>query len=175
MVFTTNSPLHLLAEVALDTHTTEKRQDYDNTTFQNPEAGPSSLPYPIPTHHTRGFTKSLHIQCRQSDNVFACPTPKPLECSGTSNSRQDLAMYPSELCHNAKSKKRTSLRGAQKALKIEMAAKRREYKARALKIMTLDNSPVNHRQYILLRMVYDEITMYPSEAWMVLIALVIHR
>jgi len=46
---------------------------------------------------------------------------------------------------------------------------------RALKINTLDNSPVNNQQYAVLCMVYNEITMYPSEAWMVVIALVIHR
>jgi hypothetical protein len=46
---------------------------------------------------------------------------------------------------------------------------------KASKIKSLDNSPVNERQLILLRMVYDEITMYPCESWMVLIAIIIHR
>jgi len=46
---------------------------------------------------------------------------------------------------------------------------------RALRIKSLENSPVNDRQLHVLRMVYDEITMYPSEAWMVLIAIVINR
>jgi len=46
---------------------------------------------------------------------------------------------------------------------------------KASRIKSLDNSPVNERQLLVLRMVYDEITMYPSESWMVLIAIVIHR
>lgn len=44
-----------------------------------------------------------------------------------------------------------------------------------MKIRSLDNSPVNSRQFIVLRMVYDEITMYPSESWMVLMAIIIRR
>jgi len=56
-----------------------------------------------------------------------------------------------------------------------MKRKRQELYDRAIKIKSLDNSPVNERQLLVLRMIYDEITMYPSESWMVLIAIVINR
>jgi hypothetical protein len=59
--------------------------------------------------------------------------------------------------------------------KADLKARRRECMERALRIKSLENSPVNDRQLHVLRMVYDEITMYPSEAWMVLIAIIINR
>jgi len=46
---------------------------------------------------------------------------------------------------------------------------------KANRIKSLENSPVNERQLSVLHMIYDEITMYPSESWMVLVAIVIHR
>lgn len=56
-----------------------------------------------------------------------------------------------------------------------MKKKRQELLDKAVKIKSLDNSPVNERQLLVLRMVYDEITMYPCESWMVLLAIVINR
>jgi hypothetical protein len=46
---------------------------------------------------------------------------------------------------------------------------------KAKKISSLDNSPANDRQLHVLRMVYDEITMYPSEPWIAILAIIIHR
>jgi hypothetical protein len=60
-------------------------------------------------------------------------------------------------------------------LKQQMRARRQRYMDHALRIKSLDNSPVNDHQLYVLRMVYDEITMYPPESWMVLIAIVIRR
>ncbi|KAF8898914.1 hypothetical protein BD779DRAFT_47089 [Infundibulicybe gibba] len=59
--------------------------------------------------------------------------------------------------------------------KLAMQAKRKQLMDKAVRIQTVDNSPANEQQLLVLRMVYDEITMYPSEAWMVLIAIVIRR
>ncbi|KAF8973563.1 hypothetical protein BDZ97DRAFT_1751594 [Flammula alnicola] len=58
---------------------------------------------------------------------------------------------------------------------MQMKTRRKELLEKAIKIKSLDNSPVNERQLLVLRMVYDEITMYPCESWMVLIAIVINR
>jgi hypothetical protein len=58
---------------------------------------------------------------------------------------------------------------------MQMKKKRQELLEKAVKIKSLDNSPVNERQLLVLRMVYDEITMYPCESWMVLLAIVINR
>lgn len=56
-----------------------------------------------------------------------------------------------------------------------MRAKRQTLLEKATKIRSLDNSPVNDHQLLVLRMVYNEITMYPPESWMVLLAIVIRR
>ncbi|CAA7268019.1 unnamed protein product [Cyclocybe aegerita] len=58
---------------------------------------------------------------------------------------------------------------------MQMKTRRKELMEKASKIKSLDNSPVNERQLLVLRMIYDEITMYPCEAWMVLVAIIIHR
>jgi hypothetical protein len=58
---------------------------------------------------------------------------------------------------------------------MQMKARRKELMEKATKIKSLDNSPVNERQLLVLRMIYDEITMYPCESWMVLVAIIIHR
>jgi hypothetical protein len=58
---------------------------------------------------------------------------------------------------------------------MQMKMQRKELLEKATKIKSLDNSPVNERQLLVLRMVYDEITMYPCESWMVIIAIVIQR
>ncbi|KAJ6544733.1 hypothetical protein B0H10DRAFT_1853438 [Mycena sp. CBHHK59/15] len=59
--------------------------------------------------------------------------------------------------------------------KLELKARREELLDRACGIRSLENSPVNEHQLIVLRTVYDEITMYPSEPWLALIAVVSNR
>jgi len=59
--------------------------------------------------------------------------------------------------------------------RLQMKARRKELMDKANRIKSLENSPVNERQLSVLHMIYDEITMYPSESWMVLVAIVIHR
>jgi len=58
---------------------------------------------------------------------------------------------------------------------MQMKVKRQELLQKAIKIKSLDNSPANEHQLLVLRMVFDEITMYPCESWMVLIAIIIRR
>ncbi|KAJ6627090.1 hypothetical protein B0H10DRAFT_418287 [Mycena sp. CBHHK59/15] len=59
--------------------------------------------------------------------------------------------------------------------KLELKARREELLDRACGIRSLENSPVNEHQLIVLRTVYDEITMYPSEPWLALIAVISNR
>jgi len=66
-------------------------------------------------------------------------------------------------------------KSAEVHLKMQMKTKRQELLQKATKIKSLDNSPANEHQLLVLRMVFDEITMYPSESWMVLIAIIIRR
>ncbi|KAJ7786138.1 hypothetical protein B0H16DRAFT_1489281 [Mycena metata] len=59
--------------------------------------------------------------------------------------------------------------------KPELKLRRKELLERATQIKSLENSPVNEQQLFVLRTVFDEITMYPSEHWLVLMAIVLHR
>lgn len=59
--------------------------------------------------------------------------------------------------------------------KLELRSKRIQTIEKAKKISSLDNSPANDRQLHVLRMVYDEITMYPAEPWIAILAIIIHR
>ncbi|KAJ6509373.1 hypothetical protein C8R47DRAFT_1035927 [Mycena vitilis] len=59
--------------------------------------------------------------------------------------------------------------------KPEFKLRRKELMDRACCINSLSNSPANECQLFVLRTVFDEITMYPSEPWLVLIAVVLHR
>jgi len=59
--------------------------------------------------------------------------------------------------------------------RMQMKLKRQELLQKATKIKSLDNSPANEHQLLVLRMVFDEITMYPCESWIVLIAIIIRR
>jgi len=46
---------------------------------------------------------------------------------------------------------------------------------RACGIDSLSNSPANDCQLYVLRTVFDEITMYPTEPWLALMAIILHR
>ncbi|KXN85681.1 hypothetical protein AN958_10864 [Leucoagaricus sp. SymC.cos] len=65
--------------------------------------------------------------------------------------------------------------GIELTRKLELRSKRNQMIDKARKISSLDNSPANDRQLQVLRMVYDEITMYPSEPWIAILAIIIHR
>lgn len=161
------SPLHLLAHVALGF--SEKFNSAGTPVQDFPEkTGPAT--YPIAPSPTR----SLHIPCGYS--AFTHDDPKPLRRSSTSNSLHADSSSSSSGRSARISKKHTRkvARPLQTA-KADLKARRRKCMERALRIKSLENSPVNDRQLHVLRMVYDEITMYPSEAWMVLIAIVINR
>jgi hypothetical protein len=159
---TIRSPLHLLAHVALESEISNGAgtpvQDFSQQT------GPAA---PSPT-------RSLHIPCGYP--AFTHDDPKPLRRSSTSNSlhADSSSSTSSRVMKISKKHGRKTTRPLQTA-KADLKARRRECMERALRIKSLENSPVNDRQLHVLRMVYDEITMYPSEAWMVLIAIVINR
>ncbi|KAF8078782.1 hypothetical protein FPV67DRAFT_78372 [Lyophyllum atratum] len=161
---TANNPLHFLAQVALDTDRilATAGPDSANLTDHHSKTRPPS----------RNLHTNLHVECRQT--AISCTAPKPLRRSGTSNSLHSSDSPVESNCSKSRKRIRKSSRVLQKA-RADIKAKRREYMTRALKINTLDNSPVNNQQYAVLCMVYNEVTMYPTEAWMVLIALVIHR
>ncbi|KAJ7357196.1 hypothetical protein DFH08DRAFT_771720 [Mycena albidolilacea] len=57
----------------------------------------------------------------------------------------------------------------------ELKVRRKELMDRACGIDSLSNSPANECQLFLLKTVFDEITMYPTEAWLALMAIILHR
>ncbi|PFH54820.1 hypothetical protein AMATHDRAFT_100934, partial [Amanita thiersii Skay4041] len=174
-------PLHFLAHVALDA------QGYPhdcNTSISSPgaeihnAAGPSyeTPPYTV-TSSPHQTISSLHISCGRSPSDTGSE-PQPLIESTSTNSVQRAESAPVQSRHHMKTRrKRCPARDSASHAKAkeEMLARRRERLERATKIRSLDNSPVNDEQLTVLRMVYDEITMYPSESWMVLIAIIIRR
>lgn len=164
---TIQTPLHLLAHVALDL---PEKYNGAGTPLQDfsQQTGPAT--YPIPPSPTQ----SLHIPCGYP--AFTYDDPRPLRRSSTSNSlhADSSSSSSSHVVRISKKRTRKTTRPLQTA-KADLKARRRECMERALRIKSLENSPVNDRQLHVLRMVYDEITMYPSEAWMVLIAIVINR
>ena len=96
------------------------------------------------------------------------------QCSKSSNRvlPSSFISCQSTLKHCDNTRQRTT---RQHLKSIAQEAKRKEMIVKASRIMTVDNSPVNPRQYALLRMIYDNITRRPMQHWAVLIAIVIHR
>ncbi|KAG5653356.1 hypothetical protein H0H81_000978, partial [Sphagnurus paluster] len=159
---TQNAPLQLLAQVAVDVLGPSVSQGLGSLSSADHITQIIS-----PSHHTLHFP--VHIDCTSST------VPKPLRDFSASNSPQSFKSSGRKKHQTeANGPTRKSARTQFKA-RADIKVRRRECLIRALKICTLDNSPVNDQQYAVLRTVYDEITMYPSEAWMVLIALVIYR
>jgi hypothetical protein len=97
--------------------------------------------------------------------------PKASARSGSSN---QLPLDP-QFVPYVRPKKKTTKAELDIKTRVQMRARRKELLDKAKKIKSLENSPVNERQLSVLRMIYDEITMYPCESWMVLVAIIIHR
>lgn len=169
----TKNPLLFLAHVALDTTLNTTGAGTPIST-QNSQANPFDLSSTA-SSSTR-YLANLHIPCEHP--TLTSTKPKPLKRSNTSNSFQTARSLSTTSSHKSvppeKQSRRTSR--SQRRFKGEMRAKRRsEHMQRAMQIKTLGNSPVNERQLGVLRMIYDEITMYPNEYWMALTAIIIHR
>ncbi|KAF4573081.1 hypothetical protein EYR36_007591 [Pleurotus pulmonarius] len=147
--------LHLLADVAASQLPVIEEYHMDSDSDQ---AGPCSsssssrsadCSYRLESP-SRRIVGSLHISC---DPYATSPSPpKPFKRTRGHAKAKDLA-----------------------ALSLEKKIKQQEVKERASKIRTVENSPVNQQQLLVLRMVYDQITMYPSETWMAIIAVTIRR
>ncbi|KAJ8475271.1 hypothetical protein ONZ45_g15669 [Pleurotus djamor] len=169
--------LRLLADVAASQQPLQEFDDSDASSSSESEyivhsAASSSASaataysrYDSPSRHP---IDSLHISC---DPYAHSPSPpKPFKRSVASNSASSF--------HKPRSisKLRDTQKSRQAAvLSIEKKLKQQEVKERAQKIRTVENSPVNQQQLLVLRMVYDQITMYPSETWMAIIAVTIRR
>ena len=168
---TTQSSLHLLLDAIEHTTQAGSHGAYEHGVTAGPSSSfSSSHPMTVISPPPRTFT-NLHIPCERSSS-FTPPQPKALNRSSTSNSFSN----PSTSHHSSHKKKaRKNIRRATRSQTKAKEARRRELKERAINIYSVENSPVNEQQLLVLRMVYDEITPYPSDAWMVLLAITIRR
>lgn len=173
----TSNPLLFLADVALDTRGESEGAYMSEPPFRQTSLVGSPPSFVIASLSTRDLTSTIHIPSiprEQSPSPFTKRTA--LKRSSTSNSLTTRKTPSASTCNEGSRKKQTqrSLR-LQRTIKGELRARQKENLARAMRIKSLENSPVNDRQLRVLRMVYDEITMYPSEPWMALLAIALHR
>ncbi|KAJ2919341.1 hypothetical protein MD484_g1163, partial [Candolleomyces efflorescens] len=162
------SPLHFLAQVACDAvpPASPPSPGPDDPLLRSPVSSLSSASASSPA----SSPINLHIDC--SPRPDPASPPLPLRHSTSDNHLPPAALSPSR---RRASKKHSPVAALHAKYKQQMQAKRRLFMERAMRIKSLDNSPVNDHQLHVLRMVYDQITMYPPESWMVLIAIVIRR
>jgi hypothetical protein len=167
-----SSPLHFLANVV---------SSIESATFS-----PSSVRSSSPSSSTRSLSSaptstflhdvaSLHIPCITPETPRDSRHTRALTHSNYSNDmpQPDPSFVPFIRHKSGRRTRKTTelhLKG-----RMQMKTRRKELLDKAIKIKSLDNSPVNERQLLVLRMVYEEITMYPCESWMVLIAIIINR
>lgn len=173
----TSNPLLFLADVALDTRGESEGAHMSESPSRQTSLVGSPPSFVIASLSARDLASTIHIPSiprEQSPAPFTKRTA--LKRSSTSNSLTTRKTPSASTCNEGSRKKQTqrSLR-FQRTIKGELRARQKENLARAMRIKSLENSPVNDRQLRVLRMVYDEITMYPSEPWMALLAIALHR
>ncbi|KAJ8083823.1 hypothetical protein AAF712_000741 [Marasmius tenuissimus] len=153
-----NDPLQFLAGVAIDSKS------------MNPSSRQSSPSCPhSPTRSSKRLSQRRY-DC--SDSPSSSTTASLDDCSAN-----DSGISYTKTPHDARKACHKSPKPTPSFKRAKEAARphRQEVINRASKIKTVENSPANPRQLRVLRMVYDEITNYPKEHWMALIAIVIHR
>ncbi|KAF9270058.1 hypothetical protein L218DRAFT_952256 [Marasmius fiardii PR-910] len=159
-----NDPLSFLAGIAVESKSISiSSSSIRNSTSPSPTRCSKRLSRrktSITSRHVIGSPRPSTASSSFDDSVGH---DNDLSCPNTTRS-------PRKACH--KSSKPTT---SQKCAKAAIQPHRQEIMNRALRIKTVENSPANPRQLRVLRMVYDEITNYPKEHWMALIAIVIHR
>ena len=168
-------PLHFLAHVICATDPTSppsrnKTPLSSSSSLDLPCHVPSSARTPV-----QGVA-ILHIPCKNTEAISDAEK-RPLKRSNSSNQISNLNVdthFVPFIRHKLGGRSRKSAEANLKS-RTQMKVKRQELLQKATKIKSLDNSPANEHQLLVLRMVFDEITMYPCESWMVLIAIIIRR
>ncbi|KAF9527787.1 hypothetical protein CPB83DRAFT_855628 [Crepidotus variabilis] len=168
-----SSPLHLLAKVASEAG--RRPPQRSESPMSDSSAGPASLHSRSSSDSTTAsyMTNADHLHIPSSSKRLALQIPRPLTRLNLPSPLQSTdPNFVPYIRPRKRSRKPTDLT---LKMRMQMKARRKELMEKASKIKSLDNSPVNERQLLVLRMVYDEITMYPCESWMVLVAIIIHR
>ncbi|KAJ3771436.1 hypothetical protein FB446DRAFT_690793 [Lentinula raphanica] len=160
------NPLELLAYVAADS----QRLDTPLTPEDNKPNVPE-LRTPARTSQRLSGRRSTSLSPSDSDSSRSSrcsmsPTPTLVDRGDGS----PISWKAKKACHRS-----PKVTEAQKCARAAKEPRRKEFLARALRIKTVENSPVNEQQYRVLRMVYDEITKYPKDHWIAIIAVIIQR
>jgi len=148
---TNSNPLYLLARVASEA---------------KPASRPSSPSSESRNSYCSATSSSSYISCTVS------PLPRALRSLARSNLPHN---EPNFVPYVVRPKKKPRKSELDIETRLQMKTRRKDLMDKANKIKSLENSPADERQLSVLRMIYDEITMYPCESWMVLVAIVIHR
>jgi len=186
--------LHILAQLATDDiERTKLANSYDNlshhTTADIKIHRLCNEDSPIVMHNVSNTLLDSKPVCHSAANIplkhtISPHTPAPAEqsissVSTSSSSSSTSSSVTSGRTTRSGSKKKTRSSNGQSGIELtrksELRQKRIKLLERAKKINSLDNSPANDRQLHVLRMVYEEITMYPSEPWVAILAIIIHR
>lgn len=168
------SPLHFLAHVICATDISTSSRDSTPSSSSSADL-PSCHVSSAPRTAFQGVA-SIHIPCKKTEAI-SDTEKRPLKRSNSSNQISNSNVDPHFvpfIRHKLGGRSRKSAEIHLKS-RMQMKSKRQELLHKATKIKSLDNSPVNEHQLLVLRMVFDEITMYPCESWMVLIAIIIRR
>jgi len=169
------SPLHFLAHVICATDISTSSRDSTPSSSSSSADLPSCHVSSAPRTAFQGVA-SIHIPCKKTEAI-SDTEKRPLKRSNSSNQISNSNVDPHFvpfIRHKLGGRSRKSAEIHLKS-RMQMKSKRQELLHKATKIKSLDNSPVNEHQLLVLRMVFDEITMYPCESWMVLIAIIIRR
>ncbi|KAK7064363.1 hypothetical protein R3P38DRAFT_2824068 [Favolaschia claudopus] len=148
------SSLDLLADAA-----TSPLASYDSHDYNS-----SSSPTPSPVL----LRRSPHYNYRDaSPSASSCSHQSSESGSNTNGAHQ---LRPRKKAHKSPKHPRVQLKPSP-----EMKMRRKELMDRASGIDSLSNSPANDCQLHVLRTVFDEITMYPTEPWLALMAVILRR
>lgn len=158
-----HSPLHFLAQVACDVVSPANSPSPRIQEAGSPSASSCISTASIEQHKSCSPSSPRHSSIPPLRHANICHHPSDISSSSPSPPRRKTAKRPNP-DHLLQIK-----------YKQQMRAKRQTLLEKATKIRSLDNSPVNDHQLLVLRMVYNEITQYPPESWMVLLAIVIRR
>ena len=150
------NPLYLLAQVASEATPASRYSSPSLESLDSPCSASSSC-----SETYISFTERPHIPCTVSRSLRP-PIP---------STRAEPNFVP----YIVRPKRRSRKTELDIKTRLQMKARRKELMDKANRIKSLENSPVNDRQLSVLRMIYDEITMYPCESWMVLVAIIISR
>ncbi|KAF7339613.1 hypothetical protein MSAN_02175800 [Mycena sanguinolenta] len=140
---------------------------------------------PLACYDSYDESSSLSSSSSSSSSVWSSPTAcydfrghspsSSRRSSGSEPSSRPLSMSSHQLRPRKKAAHKSPKSSRSLKPSPELKVRRKELMDRACGIDSLSNSPANDCQLHVLKTVFDEITMYPSEPWLALMAVILHR